>query len=82
MREFFEDYDPLRTGLVSPTVFERCLGRMGFDSLGQHHLTRAQLEALIEFYRDPANKDLILWTRFEKDIDIGKLRTAIIIINV
>lgn len=70
--EYMADFDPGRTGEMTISQFERCLSRLGFDSLGVHHLTRAQFKALVEFYRSPKDSSKVLWTRFVADINVGQ----------
>lgn len=53
--------------------FLRCLSSLGLSSLGHHHLTKAQFEALAEYYRDPKDSTKVLWGRFENDIESGKI---------
>jgi len=69
VKQYFTDFDPLRSGAVSRAQFERGLGYMGLDSLGQHHLTKAQLQTLCHVYEAPNDPDKIAWTRFVADLE-------------
>lgn len=72
MAEFFEDYDPLRSGSISQSQFRRGLGLLGLSKLGQHDITEGQYQLLCDFYRNPQKEDQCLWTRFLWDIETGK----------
>ena len=64
--EYFQDFDPLRSGSISKSHFRR-----GLSSLGQHQLTDAQFEVLARCYADPKRPGNVLWTRFHTDIEQG-----------
>ena len=71
VKQYFADFDPLNSGAVSRAQFERGLSYMGLSSLGQHHLTAAQLATLCNVYEvpgdDPQRK--VAWTRFAADME-------------
>lgn len=62
--EFFEDFDPLRSGSISKDIFQR-----GLNSMGISNITRAQLKALTDYYQDPKKSDCVIWTKFLVDIE-------------
>lgn len=67
--EFFEDYDPLRSGSISKTQFRRGLGLLGLSKLGSHDMQEGQFQVLIDAYQNPAKEDQVLWTKFLWDIE-------------
>ena len=69
VKEFFRDFDALNSGSVTRARFERGVSCMGLSSLGQHHLTGAQLAALCHIYEDPSDPRRIAWTRFADDLE-------------
>ena len=71
--EYFQDFDPLRSGSITKSQFRRCLSNLGLSAIGQHNLSESQFQMLCGFYEDPAQKDKVLWTRFMDDIESGKL---------
>lgn len=64
VQEFFQDFDPLRHGSISISRF-----RMGLSSMGQSHLSEAQIMAIIDRYADPERQWCVLWTQFLKDVE-------------
>lgn len=72
MGEFFEDYDPLRTGSISKSQFRRGLGLLGLSKLGQHDITEGQYKLLCDVYTNPQKQDQALWTKLVWDIETGK----------
>ena len=70
--EYFQDFDPLRSGMITKSQFRRGLSDLGLSALGQHKLTDAQFEALCNMYSSAKMPDKILWTRFMEDIESGK----------
>ena len=62
--EFFEDFDPLRSGSVTRAVFARCLDMMGIT-----WLDKAQLQKLIITYIDPKKPDCVVWRLFMEDVE-------------
>ncbi len=71
MKEFFEDFDPLRLGTVSQARFIRVLTSLGLTGLDEVALTEAQMHALCNHYRHPEQNDLVLWKQFEQDVESG-----------
>lgn len=69
VQEFFEDYDPLRSGSISKAQFRRGVGLLGLSKLGQHDLTEGQYKLLCDVYQNPQKEDQVLWTRFLWDIE-------------
>ncbi|CAF0920343.1 unnamed protein product [Adineta ricciae] len=69
VKEFFEDFDPLRLGTVSQTRFIRVLASLGLTGLDGIPLTEAQMFALCNQYRHPEQRDLIQWKQFESDVE-------------
>ena len=67
VEEYFQDFDPLRHGSISRSIFRRCLSLMG-----QPNLTEEQFEVLASYYRDPKIPDNVMWTKFHTDIEIGE----------
>ena len=68
VEEYFQDFDPLRSGSISKSHFRR-----GLSSLGQHQLTDAQFEVMVLHYSDPKRAGNVIWTQFLKDIEQGNL---------
>ena len=75
--EYFEDYDPLRSGSISKTQFQRGLGLLGLSKLGQHDLTQAQFKLLSDLYQNPKKEDQVLWTQFTHDVETGILHCSV-----
>ena len=71
MKEFFEDFDPLRLGTISQSRFIRVLTSLGLTGLDGLPLTQLQMFALCNLYRHPEQKDLIIWKQFEEDLESG-----------
>jgi len=67
--EYFQDFDPLRSGSITKSQFQRGLSDLGFSALGHHNLSNAQFEALCQVYASPSQKDKIFWTHFMDDIE-------------
>lgn len=75
MKEFFEDFDPLRSGTISQSQFIRVLASLGLTGLDGVPLTEAQMLALCETYRHPERRDLVMWKQFEHDVESGSFDT-------
>ena len=71
--EYFQDFDPLRSGSITRTQFRRGLSDLGLSALGKHNLTNKQFEVLCQAYINPTMPDQILWARFTEDIESGKV---------
>ena len=67
VEEYFQDFDPLRHGSISRSIFRRCLSLMG-----QPNLTEEQFEVLASYYRDPKIPGNVMWTKFHTDIEVGE----------
>ena len=65
VKEYFEDFDSLRSGSVTKPIFERCL-----DSMGVKWLDEAHSYALQEYYTDPKKPDYAHWYNFMLDVDL------------
>ena len=77
MKEFFEDFDPLRSGTISQSQFIRVLASLGLTGLDGVPLSEAQMFALCEQYRHPERRDLVMWKQFEQDVESGSFDTAV-----
>ncbi|CAF3578067.1 unnamed protein product, partial [Rotaria sordida] len=69
VKEFFEDFDPLRLGTISQARFIRVLASLGLTGLDGIPLIEAQMYALCDYYRHPDQHDLIIWKQFEQDVE-------------
>ncbi|KAK3583614.1 hypothetical protein CHS0354_039437 [Potamilus streckersoni] len=67
--EFFEDYDPLRSGSISCGQFQRGLGLLGLSKLGDHNLTDAQMKILCDVYQNKQKPDQVHWKQFVYDVE-------------
>ncbi|XP_052771578.1 uncharacterized protein LOC128211160 [Mya arenaria] len=67
--EYFQDYDPLRSGSISKSQFRRGMSLLGFSKLGQHNLSEGQFQLLSDVYQNPQKADQILWTKFLWDVE-------------
>ncbi|XP_060063466.1 uncharacterized protein LOC132543930 [Ylistrum balloti] len=67
--EYFQDYDPLRSGSISKSQFRRGLSVLGLSKLGQHDLLDPQFQVLIDYYQNPDKEDQVLWTKFTYDVE-------------
>jgi hypothetical protein len=84
VKEFFEDFDPLRLGSISQSRFIRVLASLGLTGLDGVPLTEAQMIVLCNHYRHPEQHDLVLWKQFEQDLESGKphLSTFYFVVSV
>lgn len=73
MIEFFQDFDPLRSGYISKTQFKRALATMGLSKLGSQDLTEAQYQMLAKYYESSSSPDKVCWKQFHDDIENGRL---------
>lgn len=60
---FFKDFDPLRSGLVTKSIFLRCL-----DSMGITDVHPEEASALADSYKCPQKPDCVQWTAFLTDV--------------
>lgn len=67
--EFFQDFDPLRSGYISKTQFKRALATMGLSKLGSQDLTEAQYQMLAKYYESSSSSDKVCWKQFHDDIE-------------
>lgn len=72
VEEYFQDFDPLRHGSISRSIFRRCLSAMG-----QPNLTDEQFEVLALYYRDPKKPGNVMWTRFLTDMETAFTRRGL-----
>lgn len=77
--EYFDDFDPLRSGSISKSQFRRGLSLLGLSKLGHHDLQDAQFEVLIDFYQNPNKEDQVMWKNFMDDIESGENIVKILI---
>lgn len=61
---FFRDFDPLRTGLVTKSIFRRCLDAMGIKSITPDEATK-----LIDHYQDKGKPDCVMFEKFLEDVE-------------
>jgi hypothetical protein len=73
VKEFFQDMDPLNSGLITKSQFIRCIASFGLSSLGQFPITKAQTEALCLQYKSASDPLKVNWKKFETDLESGKL---------
>ena len=66
--DHFHEYDPLRTGNVSPSDFKKV-----FTDAFQNLLTDEQMEEILSFYRDHDNPEVCNWSKFLHDAETGNL---------
>lgn len=66
--DHFHEYDPLRTGNVSPSDFKKV-----FTDAFQDLLTDEQVEEILSFYRDHDNPEVCNWSKFLHDAETGNL---------
>lgn len=69
VKEFFEDFDPLRLGTITKSRFIRVLSSLGLTGLDGLPLNIKQFQLLIDQYQHPTEKDLVLWKQFEIDLE-------------
>lgn len=67
--EYFQDYDPLRSGSISKSQFRRGLALLGLSKLGAHDLNDPQYTLLCQVYQNPQKEDQVLWTSFLNDVE-------------
>jgi len=70
--DYFQDFDPLRSGTISKSRFRRCLSTLGLSKLAQHDLNDKQFDLLCKVYQDPKKEDQVLYTRFVADVESGQ----------
>lgn len=61
-------------GTVSQSRFIRVLASLGLTGLDGIPLTEAQMHAVCNHYRHPDQSDLVLWKKFEEDVESGLLK--------
>ncbi|XP_050068923.1 uncharacterized protein LOC126557258 [Anopheles maculipalpis] len=69
MKEFFQQYDQLRCGWLSKTVFIRCLDAIGLSALDRLPLSEREIKQLCERYADPNDPCKIHWTAFVDEMN-------------
>ncbi|KAJ3272592.1 hypothetical protein HDV01_005435 [Terramyces sp. JEL0728] len=65
--ELFQDFDPLRSGLMTKTRFVRCISA-SLDRGYGHQLTQHELDVILNAYSSE-DHDMIRWSDFVKNID-------------
>ena len=60
--DFFCDFDKLRSGLISKSIFSRVLKSLRLN------LAPRQVTGLIEYYQDDKKLDMIKWREFTDDV--------------
>ena len=71
IKEFFQDMDPLNSGLLTKSQFIRCLSSFDVSLIGSFNLNKVQTEALCNQYTSTTDKKKINWKKFEEDIESG-----------
>lgn len=74
VKEFFQDMDPLNSGLITKSQFIRCIASFGLSNLGQFPISKAQTEALCLQYKCASDPIKINWKNFETDLESGVLK--------
>ncbi|KAK7507459.1 hypothetical protein BaRGS_00001394 [Batillaria attramentaria] len=67
--EFFQDFDPLRSGAISKTRFRRCLSALGLSKIQHHDLNDSQFVMLCKVYQHPTKQDQVLYSKFVADVE-------------
>lgn len=67
--EYFQDFDPLRSGSIPKSQFRRGLSDLGLSALGLHNLSENQYKLLCTTYQDPKMADKVLWRQFMGDLE-------------
>jgi len=67
--EYFQDFDPLRSGSITKSQFRRGLSDLGLSAIGQHNLSESQFQLLCSAYEAPNMRDKVLWMKFTEDIE-------------
>ena len=62
--EFVSDFDKLRSGLISDSIFERVLKTLRLN------LSQKQIFSLSQHYRDSEKPDKIQWRKFIDDVSV------------
>lgn len=76
LEDCFHDYDPLRTGYVSASDFNKALKEV-FEEL----LTDEQVDEIQERYCVHDSPDCFNWSKFLHDAETGKILSALSHIN-
>lgn len=61
--EFFQDFDPLRSGFVTKAIYLRCL-----DAMGITRITVQEAKRLADYYQDSNKTDCVRWKQFLQDV--------------
>ncbi|PAA77603.1 hypothetical protein BOX15_Mlig010687g4 [Macrostomum lignano] len=77
VKDFFVDYDTLRSGLMTRSQFQRCLSQLGLSKLGWHDLSSRQLDLLCNQYADARDGEKVRWMDFVADVDSVFTRTGL-----
>ena len=76
LEDCFHDYDPLRTGYVSASDFNKALKEV-FEEL----LTDEQVEEIQNQYCVHSSPDCFNWSKFLHDAETGKILSLLSLIN-
>lgn len=69
IHEFFQDFDPLRSGFITKSQFLRGIDAIGISGLDRMYLSEYELENLCEAYQDELDSSRIDYLTFEDVID-------------
>lgn len=69
VNDYFQDFDPLRSGSISRSRFRRCLATLGLSKLQHHDLNDSQFHMLSAAYQNPAKEDQVLYSKFVADVE-------------
>lgn len=69
IHEFFQDFDPLRSGFITKSQFLRGIDAIGISGLDRMYLSDYELENLCEAYQDELDCSRIDYLTFEDVID-------------
>jgi Ca2+-binding EF-hand superfamily protein len=67
--EVFQDFDPMRSGLMTESRFVRCVAA-ALERAAGHQLTKQEVDVLIHEYKVP-NSTMIRWKDFVSRMDKG-----------
>ena len=82
IKDFMQDFDQLRSGLMTISQFRRCLSTLGFTSIGEHTLSDHQFEMLVVHFTDAKNPDKVRWADFMKAVETGTIEFTFLSFNI
>ncbi|XP_029654323.1 uncharacterized protein LOC115227717 [Octopus sinensis] len=68
IKDFFQEFDELRHGVVTREQFRRLLSQLGFSKLGAMDISDKEFNCLYEKYA-ASDSRFICWTKFENDMN-------------